>query len=416
MSFDPEIDDIISKYPSWTLRWGILVIISLVILALSLSWMIKYPEVIQAEVVLSTDSVPTRVVSKSAGQLNYFVKANQYVSEGTVLGLIKNPARYADIIAIMNSMLKSDSVILYGNFQLGELQRDFVTWRSALKEYNEFVKFDVLNQRINGLRKQLTNYQNLQNANLKTLYLNIEDLKIDSIRYRRDSLLHVQHVIADADLQVSKVKLISKELEVESSMSKIESGRIQLQQLYNSILDLTLEKDTEKRRLSETLRSSISNFISSVAIWESKYLLVAPIDGNVFFINPFSRNQFINLGEEVFYLASNTINNKINGRMSVPFINSGKVKDGQTVLIKLYDFPFKEYGMVVGKVEKVSSISIKNTYVVEVCLPEGFRSTYKKEITFKNKMAGSGEIVVDNTRLLSRLFYNFRYIFQKMEN
>jgi hypothetical protein len=413
MPFEQDIDDIIYKYPTWTSKWGIFTIFSIVILMLLLSWIIRYPEVVKADIILTSDSIPTKVVSRSSGQFICFAEHGQYIKEGSVLGLISNTTSYSDIVSLKKN--QNDSTILFGNFQLGELQKDFAKWRSSLKEYREFTNLMLYEKKIDALKKQMKNYESLKKERIRVAKLNEEDLNIDVLRYKRDSILHAQKVIADVDLQDSKVKLIAKKLKVANSLGDIENVRIQFQQINNSILDLELEKEAESKRLLENLSTSVEAFNSSVTIWESKYLLKAPIDGNIYLVDPLIKGQFTESGTEVFYLSPTNFGSNVIGKMLIPLENSGKVRVNQNVIIKLYDFPHKEFGTINGRVNKILPFPIQKTYLVELSLPNGLSSSYDKQIEFKNKMQGTGDVVVDNPRLLTRVFYNFKYIFSKKE-
>lgn len=82
-----EVQEIMSRIPSWTVRWGITVIFGIIILFLFLSWLIKYPDVIKGTATLTTASPPIKLVVKSAGELqdlklndNSTVQGNQIIA------------------------------------------------------------------------------------------------------------------------------------------------------------------------------------------------------------------------------------------------------------------------------------------------------------------------------------------------
>ena len=90
-------------------------------------------------------------------------------------------------------------------------------------------------------------------------------------------------------------------------------------------------------------------------------------------------------------------------------MNSGKIKIGQNVNIKLENFPETEFGIIRGKVEKISLTADKNGfYIIDVSLPEKLITSYEKEISFKQEMRGSAEIITDDLRLVERVFYQFK--------
>ncbi|REC62961.1 hypothetical protein DRF65_06915 [Chryseobacterium pennae] len=83
-----------------------------------------------------------------------------------------------------------------------------------------------------------------------------------------------------------------------------------------------------------------------------------------------------------------------------------KVKKGQKVIVKLYDFPYQEYGVLNAKVQQVSTNS-KNSYI-DIMFPNGLRTSYDKSIFANKELKGNAEIVVQDTRLIEKIFYRIK--------
>jgi len=45
-------------------------------------------------------------------------------------------------------------------------------------------------------------------------------------------------------------------------------------------------------------------------------------------------------------------------------------------------------------------------------LPNGLKTSYNRELIFDKEMRGSAEIITEDLRLIERVFYQFREIFQ----
>jgi hypothetical protein len=99
----------------------------------------------------------------------------------------------------------------------------------------------------------------------------------------------------------------------------------------------------------------------------------------------------------------------------MPVIGSGKVEIGQTVNLKFDNYPFDEYGMVMGEVESISELPTKdNTYIIRISLPNGLHSSYNKDLEFRQQMQGSAEIITEDLRLIERLFNQLRSVFDDL--
>ena len=98
-------------------------------------------------------------------------------------------------------------------------------------------------------------------------------------------------------------------------------------------------------------------------------------------------------------------------RLKTPTQNSGKIKIGQKVNIRLENYPDSEFGVLYGTVKNISLIPDKNgLYIVDVKLPRKLITSYGKEIEFKQEMQGMAEIITEDLRLIQRFFYQFKEI------
>ena len=99
---------------------------------------------------------------------------------------------------------------------------------------------------------------------------------------------------------------------------------------------------------------------------------------------------------------------KVIGKLQIPSEGFGKVKVGQTVLVKLNGYPYMEYGVLKGKIESISkSPDIDLTtngisYAADVKLPDKLETTYRKKLHLIQKMNGEADIITDDIRLLEQ--------------
>ena len=101
--------------------------------------------------------------------------------------------------------------------------------------------------------------------------------------------------------------------------------------------------------------------------------------------------------------------------MSVKASGAGKIIKGQTVRIRLQDFPYKEFGLVTGRVQSVSLVARDSANLVLVDIDYPIISSYGKTIPFKQEMAGDASIVTQDMRLIGRVFNEIRKAFSHNE-
>jgi len=147
---------------------------------------------------------------------------------------------------------------------------------------------------------------------------------------------------------------------------------------------------------------------NSIKDWEDRYVLKSNIDGKVSFLNYWSTNQTVNQGDLVFTIIP-TKNASFIAKLKSQAQNSGKIKKGQTVNIKLESYPETEFGTLQGTISSISlTPNQEGQYLINVDLPPTLITSYNKTIPFKQEMSGSAEIVTEDLRLIERFFYQFK--------
>ena len=159
-------------------------------------------------------------------------------------------------------------------------------------------------------------------------------------------------------------------------------------------------------RLEEMeLYNSIAALMKSVAEWEQKYLLVAPIDGKVFYMQPWSLQQPIKI-EETLFVIQPLIEAKPLARGFLLMDLIGKLKVGQRAIVRLSGFSEQEYGILEGIVTFVSPVpNADEKYVVEISLPNGLKTSSGKTLPMIESMNGTADIVTKERSLLERLIF-----------
>lgn len=90
-----EVQEILGRPPRRIVRWGITVIFLIIALLFAGSFFIKYPEILQAPVTVTTEHLPAGIEARSSGKIDtLFCREQQQVEEGALIGVLENPARW----------------------------------------------------------------------------------------------------------------------------------------------------------------------------------------------------------------------------------------------------------------------------------------------------------------------------------
>ncbi|MCC8145538.1 MAG: HlyD family secretion protein [Bacteroidales bacterium] len=416
-----EFQEVLGSVPHWILRWGITLLLGIVIIILLGSAVIRYPDIITGQVLLTGSTPPAAVTARASGRLTeLFVEDNQIVRSGMYLAVIDNAAKTEDILFLksyLNSLsLEKDSTISLPkrDLSLGNFQAVWSSLYVTLFDYLEYQrllyypqKSTIAHTRIKQSEQQ---YENL----LRQKGIIEEQCALIEKQIHRDSVLLKTGIISPEEMELSVNQYLQSQLNKENINSSIQGMQIQLTQLKESLLDVNYV-DTEKlNQLRSQIRSLITQLKMEIQTWEMNYVLVAPIDGKITFTRVWTAYQNLTAGEEAFNIIPIKESDMI-GKVYLPITRSGKVSVGQRVILKLENFPQNEYGTLSGKVDNISLVpSVEGeflTYTVEVSLPDGLNTSYKKELPYLPNMIGQADIITADISLLERFMAPLKKLF-----
>ncbi|MFN8361279.1 MAG: HlyD family efflux transporter periplasmic adaptor subunit [Candidatus Kapaibacterium sp.] len=414
-----EVHEILTQMPSWVIRWGITVIFGTILVLFAASFIIKYPDIITARVIVSTPIPPVKVVAQSSGKIvELYVKENQSVTTGQMLAVLENPARTDDVFALRTQLEHVQGVLsqpelamelnLEKNATLGELQVDYSNFVQNFLEYQFAVRTNFAASKAASLQQQASYYRDLDTKLAQQKELQKRDTELAQKKYDNDKILKSNGHIAETDLSASESAYLQKKFALQTTETSALNNSIRLAETQKSILELRQQFNEKVYQLTVLMQESYKKLVSRVDMWEQKYLLKAPMNGTVSFFKYWSTNQYVQAGEEVLAIVPPSA--IVSGKAYLPRDGSGKVKPGQLVKLKFDSYPFYEFGTVDGRIESVSQVSKDNQYLAEISLPSGLKTSYSKTLDFKQEMQGNAEIITEDLRLIDRVFYRFKYL------
>ncbi|MFA6247819.1 MAG: HlyD family efflux transporter periplasmic adaptor subunit [Mucilaginibacter sp.] len=408
-----DMQDIITAVPSWLLRWGITLFFSILVLLLSLSAFIKYPDIVKSQLKISSPNVAKPIVPKVNGRLDkLLVTNNQTVVAGQPLAYIESTANHAEVLSLLTGLKKLHDQMLAGNLldkaffnkandnELGELQAAYQTFIQSYINYSASVengflvkKRAYLLQDVDGLSKQTNQLQ----AEKK---LQQRDADLAEEEYNMHKKLEKQKVETPAELRQQESKYIARKAPLLQTDASLISAHTNLLAKQKEILELDNQVTEEKAKFSQALNS----LISQAEDWKNKYVLIASEAGRVTFAGNVQENQVVSPNQDVFYI--NTGNEKFFGEMNIPQDNLGKVKQGQQVLVKLRSYRFEEFGMMKGTISYISDVPLKDSIFTSRVVFTSKTSDMKKPVNLKQGMIADAEIITEDATILQRLTRN----------
>ena len=417
-----EVQDILTKVPHWMIRWGNVLFLFLILLLLVISWFVKYPDIILSEATITTEIPPQKEYAQITGNFDaILVKDNQDVDRDQPLAILENTANYKDVFRLksvidtitvnsQNFTFPIDSLpILF----LGDIESQFALFENSYiqyqlnKEYQPFSNEAFANQySIAELNRRLRSLKSQRDLNKTELDFAKKDLD-------RQKSLFDKGVISAQDYESKQLQYAQAERNYKNFEASISQIREAISTAQMTSKGTEINRVKEEMTLLKTVIQSFNQLKKAIKDWERLYVLKSNINGKVSFLNYWNTNQTVNQGDLVFTIIPSE-NSTFIAKLKTPAQNSGKIKVGQKVNIKLENYPDTEFGVLNGLVKNISVIpDNEGFYLIDVELPQKLITSYKKEIDFKQEMRGSAEIITEDLRLIERFFYQFREVIDR---
>lgn len=417
-----EVQEIINKSPSWIVQWGNALILLMLVLIFLLSYFIKYPDVIETKIVITSKVPPEKVIAQTTAKFEVInVKPNQIVESGEYLAILRNSAYSKDILKLKK--LVDSTIIDNQNFSfpvdslppllLGEVSQSFSKFENDYYEY-------IVNKELRPLQKDSINEQFilLENKNRLDILISQKKINLSELKYLKKDLLRSRKLFKKGVISAKTKE--AKEIEYLQSIKNyknIESSISQIKEVINNsdkqFFSTKIKMSKSQVQLRKKMLQSFLYLKKSLNDWENKYVLKSHTKGYVNFFSFWSNHQSVKLNDLVFTIIPFK-NEKIIGKIEAPIVNSGKIKKNQSVHISLHNFPSEEFGEIYGKINSISLIpNEKGNYIIDVELPNKLITSVNKEIPFKQEMQGQGNIITEDLTLLQRIFYSFNKIFKR---
>jgi multidrug resistance efflux pump len=268
-----------------------------------------------------------------------------------------------------------------------------------------------------NIRSQIITSQNRLNNRKTELYIYESELENARIEFEAQKRLYGKDIITRQRYQEEQNRYASAKRNYEGLKSSIKSEESSLLALRSNLRQASIGDKTSFLSTDQNLEQAKQTLENQILQWEQQLVLKTPITGEVTVFDIWSQYQNVNVGQDLFTVIPDDIDGII-GRVTVPVNNSGKIKVGQSVLIKLDSYPYQEWGSLSGEIINISGVPQSSpqggggmyTVYLKVATLE---SSFEKPIEFKQEMEGTAEIVVEELTVMQRIFYQLREVFSR---
>lgn len=418
--YGEQVREVLSKPPNWLTLTGSSLVLVFVLAILTLSYFVKYPDVLAAKLTITSRTPPVNLVARTNGKIQHlFVEDNSEVFSEQPLAIIENAAKLEDINTVKAIIEKLDpdfhivnNITFPNNLELGGVQTVYSTFVRDYEILKSHTQINAKAKQVHLMSKQLKEYKNLVEKQVSQQQNFENELKILEGDFARSRTLYASGIISMKDLEDKQKEVLRFKRNIDNVLVEKSNTQIAISNIERNVSDATTNDGQTFEQLRVRVFESYQNLTNQIKEWEQNFIIKSPIDGKISYFSFWSTNQNVKQGEDVFAILPKGSSEYV-GKALLPIHNTGKLKIGQQAIIKLENYPSTEFGVIIGIVKNISSIPKQSNYSVEIQLQQPLKTNLGKEIEFKDETQGTVEIVTEDLRLIERIFYQIRKIFYR---
>ena len=302
-----EVNEIMGHIPHWIIRWGILVIATVFLLIIVGCYFIKYPQVVDSSIIITTINPPSQLIARHTGLIDSLsVNNGDVVNKGDYIAGLKSSVNY-NHIKLVETELSSfkinniDSIVfsdwIYDNYSLGNVQSSWLNFVAACYNYKNYLDVNYLGNRIKMIDNLLKKKQDYHTVIVSQSNSYKNKLSLTNGNLKTDSNLFRQGVISKFDLENSKQDYYSAESAYASALSNVISTEVSMIELQQNKEELVLQLKQESYDLEKNIIQCKEQLLADINLWREDFVFESPIAGVVSFNDVWKENQSISSGK-----------------------------------------------------------------------------------------------------------------------
>lgn len=373
------------------------------IIVFSIVFLMKFPEKLTGTVTLFSNNPAIAVFPKTSSEVDsLFYESGDFIKRGNVIAILKSTAKYNDVIKLEKSLSNSDYE-LDTDLELGELAPFFTRY---LEYSQRLMKYKVernTQAKIKLLEMEKNKYLEINKLLKKNLNISFRELKISEKNYNRHTKLNKNGTISISDIEKIETDYLQQQKSIEDLRVKIKNNENKIIHISSEIIILQEAKENSIQEYDLKKKEAFSIMITEIRKWKDKYILIAPLSGTIILRNVRSKNEHIDLSIP-FCKIKPEKENKIIALGKLPAFKVGKITSESKAIIKLSNFPYKEFGVLEGKISNPMLITKEDDfYHIEIDLTNNLKTSSGFKIDFNTEMSGNLEVIIEKRSLFQQI-------------
>ncbi|WP_312793465.1 hypothetical protein [Sphingobacterium sp.] len=415
MNNSDKIRSILHQSPSWSLKWGSLLIFIVFAIVLIVCNYVKDPQLIRGQGQILTSFDIEEVRAKVSGNiLKIYKSENQLINENEPILLLKSKSDHNEVeklkyfIDSLSRLLSNNSLVIFSNTKLpkfeslGDIQADYEefvsnynVYKMTLNEGTESFKRHTLGFNHLNYKKEQEKIKEQLKILEKQLQFKAEDFEAYKTLYEKKVISQEEYRNKSRDFLELQSQKITLERQLLSSDNTLVNTKFDQKEVENGI-------QTEKVKFSH----SLSKLRNRIYVWEDSYIVKSNRKGRLIPYSKLREGMFLTENQPLYSVEpTNKKSNELLAEIKLGTTSFGKVKEKQ--LVKLYApaFPFEEFGIIEGKIKYIPDVLSSDTiYHILAELPNGSKTSFGHTISLKHGTFVEASIITERKSILEKLF------------
>jgi multidrug efflux pump subunit AcrA (membrane-fusion protein) len=412
-----DVQEIIGTPPRMIVRWGTLVVTGAVFVMVALSFWVQYPDKVRGRVTITSKIAAVRVNAQKSDLISKIhVEDGDKVKEGDLLVEMQSAANFEDVEELeeftkdLNNADQSELLeFLSSDFrqlEIGTLQPLYAEMQTNFDKFQFYEQNKAAAKEITQVKRQIQNI----NAGIRIQKRKLKDAKetekLEKVNYERLRNLKNSNDVAPQKVDNQEKVWIAARTRVKEIEDEINSRLLQISGLNKNIGSVESTDSETNNQNYINLRSSINNLIGAIDRWNEENLLIAAMNGKISMVQNWSEKQYIEQGKEIMAILPEDLEDNYFTQLFIPIRGSGRIEVGQRVLLKLDNYPYREFGQLEGVVIEPPGLQREEGLPVKIKLINGLITQSKKVLKLEQELRGEGAIITENRSVFVRIFEN----------
>lgn len=274
---DYYLQEMIGAPPSWILRSGIGLIAMFIVVTLSLSALIRFPDKLTAPTILRTENPPTEVVAQASGYLDtLFIQNGSTITAQTLLATINDAASATDVARLELFLQQCQRITIPTDYlqiqmpeslQLGNLGNGYATLLQNLQDLIYVLQQTGTQEQIAASEREIARTRQLNQSHRRQETLLAEELTIVQKDLERNQQLRASGTISAIDLEEKEKTTIQYRRQLENLPASILQNEIRIEQLQTQQAQLRHQREADLATRMHALRQQVQSLQAAIATW-----------------------------------------------------------------------------------------------------------------------------------------------------